>query len=63
MTYLLDQLRAYQHQLKELGLHDAWQGRATAQSSVLPHPPAFLPPIASASGLDAPDLCLASSWK
>ena len=43
MIYLLDQLRAYQHQLKELELHNAlWRGAPSAAPAGL-----MLPPIQS----------------
>ena len=44
MSYLLEQLQAYQQQLRELELHRQWQQHTAAQER------SKLPPIAGASG-------------
>ena len=44
MGYLLEQLQAYQQQLRELELHRQWQQHTAAQER------GRLPPIAGASG-------------
>ena len=50
MSYLLEQLQAYQHQLKELELHAAWRQHTTANAAPQ-GPPLTLPPISPGGGM------------
>ena len=50
MEYIFEQLTAYQHQLKELALHQAWQQHTQAgAASITPSTPSVstLPPLQS----------------
>jgi hypothetical protein len=61
MTYLLEQLQAYQNQLKELELHSAWK-QHTAQHSDQIGPPLTLPPIAQHGGSGGVQRSSATVW-
>jgi len=53
LGYLLEQLRAYQHQLQELALHSAWEQHVSHQSNAILHTSSIgahsLPPIAGST--------------
>ena len=66
MTYLLEQLQAYQNQLKELELHSAWKQHTAQHGGGLPSdhvgPPLTLPPIAQHGGSAGAQRSTATVW-